>query len=275
MIGGALEVKTSRQPMTQPPPPQPRAFAPLEGLEGALEWWREAGVEHDFAEAPANWLAQPEPVEAVTAPPPPAPGLPPAQTPHQRALVREGLAPIGGDQQGWPGTLEKFHAWWMTEPSLAPGALNRRLPPRGTAGARLMVLVGQPEADDTQELLSGGAGKLLAAMLRAMGIAPHEAYLASALPAPLALPEWPELAARGLGAVTCHHIALAAPQRVLAIGRAQLALFAVPPEAAHDPLTVECGGTRVPLLAAPDFAQIARSAARRERLWHRWLEWTR
>lgn len=250
-------------------------FTPLEGLEGALDWWREAGVEYDFAEESTDWLVRPELQETVAAPAEPAPELPAPQSPLQRALVRDDLPRIGGDTAAWPDTLESFRSWWMTESSLADGALDRRMPPRGLAQAKLMVLVGQPEPDDAEGLLTGGAGKLLAAMLRAMGIAQHESYLASALPAPMALPDWNELAARGVGDIARHHIALAAPQRVLAIGRAQLALFDIPPEKARDPLVVECGGKPYPLLAAPDFAQIARSAPRRERFWNRWLEWTR
>jgi len=261
--------------MTQLDTPSKREFTPLEGLEGALDWWREAGVDCDFLEEPTDWLAQPEAVQAVAAPTTPAPELPPPVTPLQRALGREELPGMGGDRSAWPDTLENFRNWWMTEPTLADGALDRRLPPRGPAQAKLMVLVGQPEPDDADGLLNGGAGKLLAAMLRAMGIAPHEAYLASALPAPMALPDWNDLAARGLGEIARHHIALAAPQRILAVGRAQLALFDIPPEKARDPLAVECNGTPFPLLAAPDFSQIARSAPRRERFWNRWLEWTR
>ncbi|MFA6218592.1 MAG: hypothetical protein WC692_02310 [Erythrobacter sp.] len=275
LIGGALEVKTSHGRMMQLDTPPPREFTPLHVLDGALDWWREAGVDCVFAEQPTDWLAKPAAEQAVAAPPPPAPGLPASPTPLQRVLEREKLPGLGGAQAGWPDNLEKFREWWMTEPSLAEGALDRRLPPRGVARARLMVLIGQPEPDDAEALLSGGAGRLLGAMLRAMGIAPHETYFASALPAPMALPEWHELAARGLGDIARHHIALAAPQRILAVGRAQLALFGIPPESARDPLVVECAGTPFPLLAAPDFAEIARSAARRERLWQRWLEWTR
>jgi DNA polymerase len=162
----------------------------------------------------------------------------------------------------------------MTEPTLAEGSLDRRVPPRGVAGAKLCILVPQPEPDDAAGLLTGGAGKLLTAMLQAMGVGVHEVYVASTLPAPMPMPEWSSLGARGLGDVTRHHLALAAPERVLAIGRAQLTLFDIAPEKVRDPLVLECGGKTLPLLAAPDFLQIARSAARRANLWHRWLEWT-
>ncbi|MEZ5682294.1 MAG: hypothetical protein R3E14_13475 [Erythrobacter sp.] len=255
-------------------PPETGDFSPLEGIEGAIDWWREAGVDCDFAEDATDWLARPEAEDAVTAAPPPPPAPPPVRSPLERALDQEDRPAIGGPRADWPDSLEEFREWWMTEPSLGEGSLERRLPPRGVAGAKLLVLVGQPESDDTEGLMTGGAGRLLAAMLKAMGIAAHEAYFASALPASMAMPDWHELSRAGLGEIARHHIALARPQRLLAIGRSQLALFGIALEQAREPLAIECNGTMVPLLSAPDFSQIARSAARRERLWQRWLEWT-
>ena len=252
----------------------PRAFDALDGLEGALDWWREAGVDCDFSEEATRWLAQPQGADAVTAPPPPAPPMPQRPTPLARALAGGERPAIGGPREAWPGSLEKFREWWMTEPSLADGALDRRIPPRGVAGAKLMVLVPQPEIDDAQGLLTGGAGRLLAAFLNAAGIGEHEVYQASSLPAPLALPDWSELQVRGLGEVAVHHIALARPQRVLAFGRAQMALFGIEGEASREPTLLDSGTAQVPLLAAPELSQIARSAARRRNLWHRWLDWT-
>lgn len=256
-------------------PPQTRDFTALESLEAAFEWWREAGVDADFSDEAGGWLAEPEPENAVAAPPPPAP--PPIQrkTPLQRALDPSKGAAGGIDRANLPASLEKFREWWMSEPSLASGALDRRVPPRGVAGAKLMLLLPQPFDDDSQGLLTGGAGGFAGAMLAAMGIAEHEAYFASALPASMAMPDWRDLATTGLGEVARTHISLAAPQRVVLFGRAQLALFDIPPEAARDPLSLECGDRSVALLAAPDLRNLARSAARREHFWNRWLDWTR
>ncbi len=261
--------------MVDAQPPQSRDFSALDSLEGAIDWWREAGVDGDFSDRARGWLAETGPADAVTAPPPPPPPAPPRPTPLQRALTPGEIPVIGGEPESWPDTLENFREWWMTEASLAEGALDRRVPPRGTAGARLMVLVGQPAGDDGDGLLTGTGGKLLGAMLRAMEIAPHESYFASALPAPMALPDWEALGAAGLGAVTRHHVALAAPERVLAFGRSQLALFGVEPARAREPLSLACGGREFPLLAVPDLAELARSGARRQNFWQRWLDWTR
>lgn len=255
-------------------PPETGDFSPLDAIEGALDWWREAGVDCDFAEEATDWLAKAEPDDAVTAPPPPPAPVPVAQSPLQRALEQDNRPAMGGPQGGWPDSLEKFREWWMTEPSLAPGSLERRLPPRGVAGAELMVLVGQPEEDDREGLLSGDTGNQLKPLLQAMGLAEHQVYLASALPAAMAMPDWDDLARGGLGEIVRHHIALARPARLLAFGRGQLAMFGIAPEQFREPLALECGGRMVPLLSAPDFPQIARSPVRRERLWQRWLDWT-
>ncbi|TMM50039.1 hypothetical protein FEV51_02250 [Qipengyuania marisflavi] len=276
MIAGADEVKTLAGRMMNTTPPISRDFAPLEAVEAALDWWREAGVDTAFHDEPESWLKQPEAEQAVTAPKPKLPPAPVRSTPLERALAPdEADKQIGGPRDTWPNDLTKLREWWMTEPSLSPGALDTRLPPRGAAGARLLVLVGQPERDDGESLLSGGAGHMLTAILRAMGIGEHEAYLASALPAPMALPEWDRLAARGLGDVTCHHIAIAAPQRVLVFGRAMAPLFGAPPDAARTPFLLDCGGTNMPFLLAPELAELARSAGRRQRFWQSWLDWTR
>ncbi len=256
-------------------PSKTRDFTALESLEGALDWWREAGVDADFEDEASGWLAEPEAENAVAAPPPPAPPPIERKTALQRALEQPEGQADGIDRAALPGTLEKFREWWMTEASLADGALDRRVPPRGVAGAELMLLVPQPFEDDADGLLTGGAGKFVGAMLGAMGISEHETYVASALPAPMAMPDWAQLAAGGLGDIARHHIALAAPRRVVLFGRAQLALFGKAPEQAREPLSVDCGGKSFALLAAPDLRNLARSATRRENFWNRWLDWTR
>ncbi|MEX0342973.1 MAG: hypothetical protein AB3N06_10325 [Erythrobacter sp.] len=255
--------------------PRTRDFDAIESLEGALDWWREAGVDADFADAASGWLAEPEAENAVAAPPPPPPPKIARKTALERALTRPDVPATRIDPATLPDSLEKFREWWMTDPSLAEGALDRRVPPRGVAGARLMLLVPQPFEDDAEGLLSGGAGKFVGAMLKAMGIAGHEAYFASALPATMAMPDWAQLAASGRGDIVRHHVALAAPQRVILFGRAQLPLFGKTPEHAREALSIDCGGKPVALLAAPDLRNLARSAARRETFWNRWLDWTR
>ena len=122
-----------------------------------------------------------------------------------------------------------------------------------------MVLVGMPEEEDREALLSGPQGELLRRIFKAMGIAENATYLASALPRPTPMPDWPDLASRGLAALTCHHVRLAAPRRVIMFGKG-------PSMLAHD-----CG---LPRLTAPQLETLARSAAHKRRFWNAWLEWT-
>ena len=82
------------------------------------------------------------------------------------------VARIGGDREGWPAALADFAPWWLAEPALDPAPAGTRVPPRGVAGAQLLVLVTMPEAGDIEQLLSGKQGQLVSAMLRAMGIPP-------------------------------------------------------------------------------------------------------
>lgn len=234
-------------------------FGPLSGLEGALDWWREAGVDCDFADAPSEWLA----TEIVEQTPPaatPKPDAPPASSPLDRALEGEPKPPIGG-RATWPHDLEGFRQFWMTEPSLDEGGSADRVPPRGPQGAPLMVLVGYPDEGDRETLLSGAQGEVLNNFLRAAGMAADAVYVASVLPRRTALPDWEAVATRGFGGLTQHHVKLAAPQRVLVFGRALQSLLG------------DADGVP-PRLAGPSLESLARSAGRRKRFWINWLDWT-
>ena len=255
--------------------PETRELSPADALEAALDWWREAGVEDDYRNETTSWLAEPEEKQAVASKGPKKSPEEPRQTPLQRAFEGNTAGErMGGAPEAYPENLEKFREWWMSEKSLSPLGPERRLPPRGVEGAKLMVLVPAPMEGDEDTLLSGAPGKFVEAILHAMGIAPHEAYLASALPAPLALPDWNDMALRGLGDITRHHVALAKPHRVLAFGRSLAPLFDVPLEMAREPAVVKAGGNTLPLMLAPELAELARSAPRRMTFWNRWLDWT-
>ena len=236
------------------------------GLAGhyaaAIDWWREAGVDQQFHDDPACWLAEPQ-AEA----PQPAQAAPQKRQPPPSAPA----APrIGGDRTGWPATLAEFGGWWLAEPSLAPA--GPRVPPRGAAGAELLVLVPMPEADDTDTLLSGTQGTLVANMLRAMGIAPAAAYIASALPRHMPLADWSGLQADGLGDVLSHHIGLVGPRRLLVLGNDILPLLGL--EKRQGVRDLPLNGTAIQLLASYAPANLLDNAKARAALWRRWLEWT-
>ena len=255
--------------------PETRELSPADAFEAALDWWREAGVEDDYRDEATAWLAEPEEQQAVASPKPRKVLEEPKQSPLQRAFENTpATALVGGLPESFPDTLEKFREWWMSEESLSHLGPDRRLPPRGVAGSKLMVILPQPMEGDADSLLSGAPGRFAEAILKAMGIEPHEAYIATALPAPSALPDWGDFAARGLTGVTIRHIELAEPRRVLVFGRALAPLFDVPPDMAREATVVKAGDNTLPLMLAPELAELARSAPRRRNFWNRWLEWT-
>lgn len=233
-------------------------------VAGALEWWREAGVDLDFADAPQAWLAtaeSPAPAHEIKVAAPPLP--------EPMPQVR-----IGSDAANWPQDLAAFRQWWLEEPLLDDGSVRGRVPPRGSAGARLMIVVGHPEAEDAAELLSGPAGRMLAAMLAAMRIPPEEVYLASALPRHMPVPDWGDLGRRGLGDVLRHHVGLVGPARLLVFGEGVLSLLGHDPtQNAQNSSQLYHQGQTISVLGARDLALLARPAWK-ARFWRDWLDWT-
>ncbi len=234
----------------------------------ALAWWRDAGVDSDFSDAPVQWLAD----EAADAPVVAAEAAAPARTAAPAAPPAE---PIGGPRAQWPATLVEFAGWWLSEPQLDGGAVHGRVAPRGHAGAELMVVVAQPEAGDSEHLLSGPEGRLLDGFLAAACIAPEQVYCAAALPRHTPLPDWVGLASGGLGDVLAHHIALVAPQRLLVFGTTILPLLGnVPTQSAKDLPSFYHDGMTIPMLGAFEIGAMLGRPRAKARFWQRWLDWT-
>ena len=241
-------------------------FDLAEGFAAATQWWELAGVDCDFAGAATTWLAPEQRGETAA----PAQEAPPPQTKTapqepanalERALAgkaHQQIAPMGE----LPADLAAFHAFWMDDASLAPLAPTRRIAPIGSAHADLMVLVAQPDQQDSDQLLSGPQGQVLQGILRAMQIDPAQTYRASVLPSVMPMPDWEALASQGLGTLTQHHMRLAVPKRAIVFGRALQGLIG---EDAQD---------LPPIMFAPSLDNLARSAGRRERFWNQWLDWT-
>ena len=238
-------------------------------LAAAQAWWREAGVDLAFADDATDWLAASRPSALAER----------AETPANLDEPTRPAPPppprIGGDRARWPTALTDFPGWWLTEPSLDPAPAAQRVMPAGPHAAPLMVLVAMPEAEDAAALLAGRQGRLLDAILAAFGFAREEIYLASVLPRPMAAPDWAALGAAGLGEVLAHHVALAAPQRLIVFGRDVSSLLG------HDPAQVAQSSPRfnheglsVPLMFAPALEALLERGVLKRGLWARWLDWT-
>jgi DNA polymerase len=234
-----------------------------EQLAAAQDWWREAGVDSDFADQPRNWLEKPaEPAREAQ---PTAPVTPP----------QPAIPPLGGSIAAWPQTLADFAPWWLASDQLDTGGTAARVAPRGPAEAELMVLVPMPEESDGERLLSGAQGALIGNMLKAMGVAEDAAYLAAALPRHVRHPDWDGLAARELGKVLVHHVNLARPKRLLILGRAMLPLFGHDSaQAGQKPRPIALEGSGVPALVSFGPDALLETPRFRKSLWQGWLDWT-
>jgi DNA polymerase len=243
--------------VTDKPPPQTLA----ESIAAAQAWWREAGVDLAFHDEPRGWLTEDAPAVAPAAV---------AQKPASPEKPR-----TGGDPSAWPQDLPAFRRWWLEEPTLDDGGPNPRIAPRGESSAALMLLVPMPEVEDRDSLLSGPEGRLLASLATAMGLAPDQIYLASALPRHTPLPDWERLRADDLGEVLLHHIRLADPRRLIVLGTRILPLLGHDPaQAAPAVSELAIHGSAVPMLTSYAPERLLGNARQRAGLWQRWLDWT-
>jgi DNA polymerase len=171
--------------------------------------------------------------------------------------------------------LAAFRQWWLEETTLDAGGLAPRIAPRGERGAKLMLLVPMPEADDRDSLLSGPEGRLLASLATAMGLAPDQLYLAAALPRHTPAADWERLGAEGLGEIVLHHIRLAAPERLIVLGSRILSLLGHDPaQAAPAVSELAIHGAPVPMLTSYAPERLLEHARLRAGLWRAWLDWT-
>jgi uracil-DNA glycosylase family 4 len=164
----------------------------------ALAWWLEVGVDIAVQEKPRNWLK---------------PGQPP-QLPAQSSAVEIAPEPI-------PETLSALREWLsssMEVPMARPGA--RRVLPLGGEQSAVMLLAEAPSAEDLAagQPIGGDAWLLTIRMLKAIGLAPDQAYSASmsCIHAPGARLD--ESARQACGEIARRHIRLARPQRLLLLG---------------------------------------------------------
>ncbi len=242
-----------------------------EQFNAAIAWWKTAGVDMDFADNATEWLAEPEVEQATPAANKAAPpatkraDAPTAPPPQKIDLLGENP----------PQDLEGWRAFWCDTPGLDAIGPRGRIAPSGSANAQLMILVVDPESGDTDDLLSQAQGKLLDRILTAMGIGRRDIYLASALPRHTPMADCHALAAGGHADLLQHHIALAQPQKILALGRNILPFLGHDAAQDHAALSEYCHeDLRIPLMVSESLESMMGSPRLKARFWRRWLVWT-
>ena len=229
-------------------------------LAASFDWWRDAGVDCDFIDAPRQWIAAPEET----------PQPQPARAPALEAAPQPPPPP----QLALPEDFASFAPWWLADPALDGGQTGQRVPPRGVRHAEVMLLVPEPEREDSDKLLSGPQGRLLEAMLAAMGVEPDAAYIASALPRHTPMADWDAVRASGMGEVLCHHIRLAAPKRLIVLGGNILPLLGNDlPNNRDVSRHFKHGDLTVPILAARELSAMLERPRWKAGFWQSWLDW--
>jgi DNA polymerase len=169
-------------------------------VASALEWWRDAGVDCEIDDVPRDWLARA-----------PSPDKLPA-------AVREELV----EAPELPDNLAEFAAWRVGSAAPEAGWPGKTFGAQGDPASGMMIVVDMPDREDEAvgALLSGGAGRLFDNMLAAIGLDRQSTYLtALAMKRPPAGRVSGETA-QELETIIRHHLSLAAPKRVLALGNA-------------------------------------------------------
>lgn len=171
-------------------------------IASALEWWRDAGVDCEIDDSPRDWFAR-----------------------AAASTVAERLAePVAAavESPALPETLEEFAAWRIGTAVPEANWPGRPLGTQGEVTSGLMIVVDMPDREDDAAglLLSGTVGALFDRMLAAIGRDRQSVYLAAlAIKRPPAGRVTDETGQK-LAALLRHHLALARPKRVLALGNA-------------------------------------------------------
>ena len=195
----------------------------------ALDWWAEAGVDTLADDSPRNWLAAaPVVTEAVAA----------APMPVKAAL---------------PDTLADFRAFLLADAAI-PGPAKGRVDALGDAASGVVIVVDMPEAEDraSGNLLSGEVGALFDRMLGAIKLGRDQVYLIPFSPVRATTGRLGDAELAKLTPLLLHHLALAAPRKLLLLGDAPVqALLRKPAAQARDTVhSIAIGGSDVPTVAS-------------------------
>ncbi|GAA4009473.1 uracil-DNA glycosylase family protein [Sphingomonas humi] len=170
-----------------------------------LAWWVEAGVDVAVQDEARDWRVRAAP-------------LPSSSLPED---VSQQAEPIPQAVREKPATLEAFHAWLAESadlPLFRAGAA--RALPHGPANAELMLLTGSPAPEDTAEgkPIGAAAWVLTTRMLRTIGLAPDQVYVAPLTCFSAGGTRFSEADTEACRDTILSQIALAAPKRLLLLG---------------------------------------------------------
>ena len=171
----------------------------------ALDWWHDAGVDVTVGDEGFAWLETAERLAEARQAARTAPG--PATAP---AIPPDAL----------PGDAPAFAAWRTGETVPEARWGGAAIAASGPAGADLLVFVDCPERDDRELLMEGDVGRLFDRMLAAIGRSRADTGLASVCVRRPTTGRVPRDTEARLGQIARHHVALAAPQRLLVMGDA-------------------------------------------------------
>lgn len=242
--------------------------------QSICDWWSLAGVDALVGEQPAGWLLAPPANDAAAAKPKRVASVEPEPPPLPAVLQRQEI-PAAAEPKGpvvFSDDWTEFQSWLATS-SDVPGSQwdARRVLPVGEAGAPLMLLTAWPEIDDQRDgaLFAGAAGKLLDAMLQAIGVTRSDCYIASLAVTRPAGGRCDGQEAAELERLLWHHLRLARPERLLLIGSdiVRMAAAAALPDVRGKLLDINQDGGKVEVVAVAHPAMLLARPAQKAAAW--------
>ncbi len=169
-----------------------------------LDWWRDAGVDVVVEDEGFAWLDSAARQLAA----------------RQAARAPDARAVPAAAAEDLPADAAAFAAWRMGEASPEARWGSAAVAASGPADAEVMVFVDCPERDDRELLMEGEVGRLFDRMLAAVGRSRADTALASVCVRRPTTGRVPREVEARLGDIARHHVALAAPKRLMVMGDA-------------------------------------------------------